>query len=61
MRMDELGVETLLRHKSGCAMRRAFAFAAYAEHINVVAHEISDIYQRRFMGKRCETDASTAI
>ena len=42
-------------------MGRAFAFAANAEQVNVVAHEISDIDERRFVRKRGEANPSAAI
>ena len=61
MRVNDLGVEALLRHQRGGAVRRAPALAADAVNVDVVAHEIGQIDRHLFAGERGETDAAAAI
>src|SRR5882762_7001032 len=61
MRMDELRIKALLLHERARAMSGTLAFAANAEHVNVVAHEVRDIDKRRLMRKRREANAPAAV
>ena len=47
MGVDQLGFEALLRHQCRGAVGRTLAFAADAEHVDVVAHEIGEVDRHR--------------
>src|SRR5713226_3774184 len=54
-------IEALLRHERLGAMRGALAFAANAEHVDVVADEMGDIDFSRLAWEGGKTDPTTAI
>ena len=60
MRVDELGVEPPLRHQGRRAMGGAAAFAADAEHRNVIAHQLGDIDRHRLVGEADQANPSAA-
>ena len=61
MRVDQLGVESLLRDESGGSTRRAFPFAADPEYVDVVAHDMGEVHQHLFVGKGGEADAASTL
>src|SRR5215472_4744606 len=59
--MDLGGVETLLRQESLGAVRCAFAFAADAIEVNVVAHDMGDVDRRFGVRERRQAHFAAAI
>ena len=59
--VDQLRLEALLRDQRRGAVRRAPAFAADAEDVDVVAHEMREIDHHRLVRERREADAAAAI
>src|SRR5262245_58834823 len=55
------GVEALLLHESFGAMRRALAFPADAVNVDVVAHDMRDIYRHLLVRKRRKADAPAPV
>ena len=58
--MDQLRVKPLLRHQCCRAVGGALALAANTEHVNVVAHEISEIDRYRVGGEGRKANPSAA-
>ncbi len=54
-------IEPLLRHERLGTVRGALTFAADAEHVDVVSHEVGDIDFGWLARKGCQTDATAAV
>src|SRR5215469_11641777 len=61
VRVDQLGVEPLLRHQGCGPVGRTLAFATDAEHVNIVAHEIGEVHRYGVRRKRRKTNSPAAV
>ena len=59
--MDQLRVESLLRHQCRSAVGGALAFAADAEHVDVVTYQRGNVDGNRLAGKCCQANAPAAL